>query len=132
MKSTIGLALAVFGLLVGAAPASAHHAFAAEYDAKNPVNVTGTVTKVDWRNPHGWFYMDVKDASGKVTNWGFEMPSPNELIRSGWTRNTIKEGDIITVDGLRSKDGSTSGNAKFITFTATGKKISTNAELPSQ
>ena len=132
MKRRLGALLAVFGLLAGATAARPHHAFAAEYDAKKPVTLTGTVTKVDWRNPHAWFYVDVKDDGGKVTNWSFELQSPNGLMRAGWSHNTLKEGDVITVDAFRSKDGSASGSAQAVTFPATGKKLSTTAELTSQ
>ena len=93
MRIKLAVFVAGLGVLVGAGPALAHHAFAAEYDASKPVKLTGTVTKVEWTNPHTWFYLDVKDVSGKVTNWGFEMGSPNGLMRQGWTRNSIKPGD---------------------------------------
>jgi hypothetical protein len=127
MKNGLGLSLAALALLAGAAPARAHHAFAAEYDAKKPVTLTGTVTKVDWRNPHAWFYVDVKEEGGKVTNWGFELPSPNGLMRAGWTRNSMKIGDTITVEGSRSKDGSSNANVKAVTLSSTGEKLFANA-----
>ena len=79
--------------------ALAHHSFQAEYDAKKPVNLTGTVTKVEWTNPHARFYIDVKDSSGKVTNWNLELASPNVLKRLGWSRDFMKPGDVITVVG---------------------------------
>jgi len=127
MRNRWGLLIAALGLLVGAASARAHHAFAAEYDAKKPVTLTGTVTKVDWRNPHAWFYVDVKDDGGKVTNWGFELPSPNGLMRAGWTHNSLKIGDTITVEGSRSKDGSSNANVKVVTLSSTGQKLFANA-----
>ena len=99
MRIKLAVFVAGLGVLVGAGPALAHHAFAAEYDASKPVKLTGTVTKVEWTNPHTWFYLDVKDVSGKVTSWGFEMGSPNGLMRQGWTRNSIKPGDEVTVEG---------------------------------
>src|SRR5215813_13539069 len=104
-------------------PASAHHAFSAEFDAKQPIKMTGTVTKLEWQNPHTWFYIDVKDDTGKIANWGLEMGSPNLLIRSGWSRNSMKIGDVVTVEGYRSKDGSNIANAWVVTLTNTGQRL---------
>ena len=115
--------LAIFGAAVAAAPAMAHHSFAAEYDSKKPVKVTGTVTKVDWMNPHVYFFMDVEDENGKVSQWGFEMGPPNLLQNAGWTRNTMKIGDVVVVDGTLAKDGSNQGNARTVTLASTGKRL---------
>ena len=102
---------------------SAHHSFSAEFDASKPFKMTGTVTKVEWMNPHTFFYIDVSDEKGKVTNWAMEMGSPNGLMRAGWTRNTMKVGDKVTVEGSLAKDGSPTGNARSVTMAATGQKL---------
>ena len=113
-----------FGLFaLAAAPAFAHHSCAAEFDANKPVTMTGTVTKVEWMNPHVWFYVDVKDESGKVSNWGFEMGSPNGLMRAGWTRKSMNLGDVVTIEGSRAKDGSNHVNARTVALAATGQKL---------
>jgi hypothetical protein len=119
-KSAVLIAAA--GLLVSAAPMFAHHSFAAEYDASKPVELKGTVTKVEWTNPHARFYVDVKDANGKVTNWNFELASPNVLTRNGWTRHSLQEGDVISVQGSQAKDGAYLANARTVTL-ANGKKV---------
>jgi DNA/RNA endonuclease YhcR with UshA esterase domain len=123
MKPSLAVFVAGLGLLLSAGPALAHHAFAAEYDAKKPIMLTGTVTKLEWANPHTWFYVDVKDDDGKVTNWGFEMGSPNVLLRAGWTRNSMKPGEVVTVEGSRARDGSNNGNVKAVTLASTGQRL---------
>ncbi len=123
MRANLAVFVAGLGLLLSAGPALAHHAFAAEYDAKKPITLTGTVTKLEWANPHTWFYVDVKDDDGKVTNWGFEMGSPNVLLRAGWTRNSMKPGDVVTIEGSRARDGSTNGNVKAVTLASTGQRL---------
>jgi hypothetical protein len=111
------------GLFVAAVPLMAHHSFAAEYDSKKPVKLQGIVTKIDWMNPHVYFYIDVKDESGKITNWGMEMGPPNGLQRSGWTRNTMHIGDEVIVEGTLAKDGSNQANARSVTLASTGQKL---------
>jgi hypothetical protein len=111
------------GAVLAIAPAWAHHSFAAEYDSKKPVKLTGTITKVDWMNPHVYFFMDVEDEKGNVKSWGFEMGPPNLLQNAGWTRNTMKIGDVVTVEGTLAKDGTNQGNARSVTMTNTGKRL---------
>jgi hypothetical protein len=110
-----------------AIPAVAHHAFSAEFDADKPVKLSGTVTKVEWENPHAWFYVDVKDSAGKVENWGFELGSPNILIRAGWAKSTLKIGDAVTVEAMRAKSGANIANAKAIILTSTGQRLFTGS-----
>jgi len=122
-RRALSLSAIVVGSLVWAAPLPAHHSFAAEYDSTKPVKLTGAVTRVDWMNPHAYFYIDVKDAaSGRVQNWAFELAAPSVLQRQGWTRSTLKVGDVITVDGTRAKDGGNHGNARSVINAASGKK----------
>jgi len=119
--SALGLAAFGFAMVGIVVPARAHHSFSAEYDSKKVVTLTGTVTKFEWMNPHVYFYLDV-DANGKTDNWAFEMGPPNGLQRSGWTKNTMKVGDEITVNGTLAKDGSKQVNVRTVT-TSDGKNL---------
>ena len=126
-------AIALAGVVAAAVPAYAHHSFAAEFDADKPVKLVGTVTKIEWTNPHAWFYIDVADNSGKVANWGWELGSPTSLVRLGWTRNALKVGTVVTVEGSRSRDGSNTANARSITLNSTGQKLfggSSQGQIP--
>jgi len=116
--------IAAVVLLASAGRVLAHHSFSAEFDASKPFKMTGTVTKVEWMNPHTFFYIDVADEkTKKVTNWAMEMGSPNGLMRQGWTRNSMKVGDKVTVEGSLAKDGSPTGNARSVILEATGQKL---------
>lgn len=109
------------GLVLAAGKSLAHHSFAAEFDANKRVTLTGVVTKVEWTNPHVWFYINVKDEkTGEVTNWGAEMGPPHGLQRSGWRRETLKIGEKVTVSGSLAKNGSKRLNARQVTMASTG------------
>jgi hypothetical protein len=123
MKAKFAGLAAAIGFVLASGTAIAHHSFAAEFDANKPVNMKGTVTKIEWANPHTYFYVDITDPDGKVVNWGMEMGSPNGLMRQGWTRNTLKVGDVVTVEGSQAKDGSHVGNARVVVLAATGKRL---------
>lgn len=97
-------------------PAHAHHSFAAQYDASKPVTLKGVVTRVEWTNPHARFYIDVKDAAGQVVNWNLELASPNYLKRAGWSSNSLKQGDEVTVEGSLARSGANMANARLVTF----------------
>jgi hypothetical protein len=122
MKNKTMVFLSGILLAVGAVPALAHHSFAAEYDSNKPITLKGAVTKMEWQNPHARFYVDVTDEAGKVTNWELELGSPNGLMRRGWTRNSLKPGDTVTVEGYLAKDGSKLANARNVTL-GDGRKI---------
>jgi hypothetical protein len=128
MKRALLLPLGVaLGLLVAIASARAHHSFAAQYDRNKPVTLTGTVTRLEWMNPHVYFYIDVKDASGHVTNWAIEGGAPNALYRGGWRKDSLKIGELVTVEGFLARDGSKLANMSTVTV-AGGRRVFSNSQ----
>ena len=120
---TLGLLALGVGVLLSGTPAKAHHSFAAEFDSTKPITKQGFVTKVEWTNPHVWFYLNVKNADGTTSNWGFEMGPPHGLQTRGWTRTTMKLGDEIRVDGTAARNESNRGNARTVTVVKTGQRL---------
>ena len=133
----VGILIAAGVLLAGGA-AFAHHSFAAEFDASKPIALTGIVTKIEWTNPHVWFYINVKDsATGQVTNWGAEMGAAHQLQRRGWRRDTLKIGEEVTVEGSLARNGTKRLNARVVKLTSTGGRPgesldAASSEAPSQ
>lgn len=130
MRAKRGLLAAGLALLCTAVPVGAHHGFSSEYDEKKPVELTGVVTKLEWTNPHARFYIDVKDASGKVTTWNFELASVNSMRRNGWTQFTLKVGDVVTARGYAALAGVPMANASSVTL-ADGTRLFAETSAPS-
>ena len=133
-KVRLSFLIAALALGALAGPAFAHHAFAGEYDKDHPLSLTGTVTKIEWMNPHARFYIDVKDEKGNVTNWNIELGPPLILRRAGWRQDSLKIGDQVTVQGYRAKDGSKMANGSKVTL-ADGRQVfsgSTSEGSPTQ
>ena len=122
MRTRLAIVMCVASI-AASGRAFAHHSFAAEFDANQPVKLTGTVTKVEWTNPHIWFFMDVKNEDGSAANWGFEMGGPGQLLRAGWKRDSMKIGDVVTVDARRARDGSNHANAQTVMLASTGQRL---------
>jgi hypothetical protein len=121
MRLNVTIAAAAAAVLICTLPAVAHHSFAAVFDRERPIELTGTVTKVEWTNPHVWFYVDVKNDS-RIENWGFEMGSPSGLIRRGWNHNSLQVGHVVTVAGVRARDGSLTGAVRTVKL-STGQSL---------
>ena len=122
MRTRLAIVMCVVSI-AASGRAFAHHSFAAEFDANQPIKLTGTVTKVEWTNPHIWFFMDVKNQDGSVTNWGFEMAGTSQLLRAGWKRDSMKIGDVVTVEARRARDGSNHANAQTVMLASTGQRL---------
>jgi len=122
MRAKLAVVVLGAGLLLAAVPLMAHHSFAAEYDATKPVKFTGTVTQMEWINPHAWIHMDVKQPDGKVVNWMVEAGAPNALLRRGFNKQSLLPGTVISVEGYQAKDGANRANGRDITY-QDGKKL---------
>ena len=122
MRAKLAVVVVGAGLLLAAVPLMAHHSFAAEYDAQKPVKFTGTVTQMEWINPHAWIHMDVKQPDGKVVNWMVEAGAPNALLRRGFNKQSLLPGTVISVEGYQAKDGANRANGRDITY-QDGKKL---------
>lgn len=129
MRTKLTVALVGVAWLQAAAPAVAHHAFAAEFDVNQPVKLRGSVTKMEWVNPHSWLRIDVKGPDGKVENWAIEMGPPNSLLRSGWNKNSLPVGTEVLVAGFRAKDGTPVANGREVTF-PDGKRLFVGSSGP--
>jgi hypothetical protein len=122
---------AILAITASSKPAAAHHSFAAEFDGSKVVTLMGKVTKVEWTNPHAFFYIDVKDEkTNEVANWAAELNSPNFLMRQGWTRDSMKVDDLVTVNGSLAKDGSKLLNARSVVLTSSGKRLFAGSSEP--
>jgi len=129
MSNKLYFAVVSGALLLATKPLAAHHSFAAEFDITKSVKVHGTVTKMDWANPHSWIYVDVKDPDGKVTNWHFELGSPNALFRLGWKKDAVPVGLEVDISGYRAKNGEPIANAVSVTL-PNGKELFTGGSAP--
>jgi hypothetical protein len=132
MKIKLRFTVLLVALAAGTGgPAWSHHSFSAVFDADSPIEASGTVTKIDWRNPHAWIYVDIEGEDGDSVNWAFELGSPNGLRRRGWSRNTVSVGDVINLSGYRARDGSNRANVASITL-ADGREMTGNSSRYSR
>jgi hypothetical protein len=122
MKRVLLCSIGAAGLLA-ALPAAPHHAFSAEFDINKPVKLTGTVTRIEWTNPHAWLFIDAEVDNGAVQSWAIELVGINDLLRLGWGRNKVKTGDVISVDGFGARNGTNTANAASVTLTSTGELV---------
>ena len=129
MKRTIASLITIAAGAWYGIPAGAHHSFAAEFNADDPIALSGIVTKIEWRNPHTFFYIDVETDDGDFQNWALEMGSPNGLMRRGWTRNSLQIGDEVSVEGSRAKDGSLKGNVRSVVL-SNGDRLFAGSSQP--
>jgi hypothetical protein len=118
MRARLSVASGCLGILIGVTPLVAHHSFAAEFDEHKPITLKGTLTRMDWVNPHGWLYMDIKEANGTVVNWGIEAGAPNALLRRGLRKTDFQPGLALVVTGFRAKNGTPMANGRTVTFFA--------------
>lgn len=130
MRIQASVCVVSLSLMAVAVPLLAHHSFAAEYDSNKPIKISGVVTKVEWMNPHARFYVDVKSADGKTTNWNFELGAIPVLLKQGWTKNSLKAGDEVSVEGSAAKDNSNSANAQSVTLPG-GRRVFGGSAGPS-
>lgn len=131
MKVCSLLFRASVGSMLVSAPLLAHHSFRAEFDSEQPIEITGTVTVVEWTNPHARFYVDVEDDTGKVVNWDFELASPNSLFRRGWKRNSLKPGDVVTVNAFRARNSPYVANTRTVTL-SDGQRVFSTLNSPPE
>ena len=131
MKSVLCV-LSGLGSLAASLPAAAHHAFAAEFDVNRPVELTGTVTRMEWTNPHAWIYIDAEDDAGNVQQWAIELVGINDLLRLGWGRDKVETGDVISIVGFGARNGTNTANAASVTVTSTGELLWESASRQQQ
>ena len=130
MRIAVAVSLALVALVTIDRPVVAHHSFAAEFDGNQPITVNGTISRMDWVNPHSWIYVDVKEANGQVVQWRFEMGPPNALLRMGWRKSSVPPGTMVKIEGYRAKSGKNVANAKTVTL-PDGRELFSGGSAPS-